>query len=161
MVDNGDAIVHKSAGPMRQINADSGLYIGEWLMSTRHQTIRISSQLCIRTSDVPFLFFFLGAGGVENTLLTKHTKFKGCISDFVLNSDYHVKLSWKQEDSILCEWIGKRISRKFPLPSSRYSSPYSLDTSLGGISHLLFSFLFCATRLAIFFTYLYQKFYLE
>lgn len=29
MVDNGDAIVSRSTGPLRQINADSGLYIGE------------------------------------------------------------------------------------------------------------------------------------
>lgn len=47
------------------------------------------------------------AGGVENILTTTRYKYnkgiKGCISDFVLNSDYHVKLSWKQEDTVLCE----------------------------------------------------------
>ncbi len=32
MVDNGEPIINRSIGPLRQINADSGLYIGKAYM---------------------------------------------------------------------------------------------------------------------------------
>ncbi|XP_065220791.1 pikachurin-like [Planococcus citri] len=73
MVDNGEAIVSKMTGPLRQMNSDSGLYIG----------------------------------GLESEFMRSNFKYnkgiRGCISDFVVNSDYRVKLSWKQEDVVLCE----------------------------------------------------------
>ena len=99
MVDHGDSIVDRSNGPLRQINADTGLYIGTSNFKRTHPSRRGS----FFSNDV----FILYAGGVDNALRTTHNKYlkgvKGCISDFVLNSDYHVKLSWKQEDVSLCE----------------------------------------------------------
>ncbi|XP_046662292.1 pikachurin [Homalodisca vitripennis] len=71
-VDNSDTMYIRSPGKLKQLNTYTGLYVG----------------------------------GVEDLEVTTHHKYhrgiKGCISDLILDSDYHVKLSWSSEATDHC-----------------------------------------------------------
>ncbi|XP_054277202.1 pikachurin isoform X2 [Macrosteles quadrilineatus] len=71
-VDNSETAYIRSPGKLKQLNTYTGLYVG----------------------------------GVEDMEVTTHHKYhrglKGCISDLVLDSDYHVKLSWSSDSADHC-----------------------------------------------------------
>uniref|UniRef100_A0A1B6E688 Laminin G domain-containing protein n=1 Tax=Clastoptera arizonana TaxID=38151 RepID=A0A1B6E688_9HEMI len=71
-VDNGEPVSVRSPGKLKQLNTNTGLYIGgleDMEVATNHRY---------------------------------HRGVKGCISDLILNSDYRVRLSWSSDVSDHC-----------------------------------------------------------
>ncbi|KAK9497576.1 hypothetical protein O3M35_004275 [Rhynocoris fuscipes] len=72
IVDNGKIISSRSPGKLKQLNTNSGLYIGGM-------------------EDMEI-----------NTHYKYHRGFSGCISELILNSDYRVKVAWSSDISTHC-----------------------------------------------------------
>jgi len=71
-IDNGTKMITISTGRLKQLNTNTGLYLG-------------------------------GTEDVEKSTGKRYRKgFIGCISDFILNTDYQVKLSWSTGREHVC-----------------------------------------------------------
>ncbi|CAH1394296.1 unnamed protein product [Nezara viridula] len=71
-IDHGETVTSKSPGKLKQLNTNTGLYIGgieEMEKSTHYKY---------------------------------HKGFSGCVSELTLNSDYHIKLTWSVETADHC-----------------------------------------------------------
>nr|XP_024216037.1 pikachurin-like [Halyomorpha halys] len=71
-IDHGETVTSKSPGKLKQLNTNTGLYVGgieEMEKSTHYKY---------------------------------HKGFSGCVSELTLNSDYHIKLTWSAETADHC-----------------------------------------------------------
>lgn len=84
-VDGGKPIVQRSPGKLRQLNTDTGLYVGEW-----------NFELIEESFDFQYNPCSISSGGMPNTQFytrqTYATGINGCISEVILGGELRLNL---------------------------------------------------------------------